>query len=323
MVSTVLKQAIWDIWPPFPTFKPDSYPDLTNKVALITGSNTGIGFETAKALLKQNATVIFVNRNEEKTERAIGKIKSELDINNDKIILIKCDLSDLEAIKPAVEQIESTVDRIHISILNAGVMQPPVGSMSKQNYELQVATNNLGHQLLQKLIHPLVLRAKTPDFNPRVLWLGSIAHLSSLKPQSTSIDYAKFTSPTSKETNMLQYCQSKTNAIYQSHIYALRHKDEGIISVSCNPGYIISELERCYNPLQRFIFRWLLWAPVYGSYTEMFAVLSPEITIEKSGCYIGPWGQFQEVRSDLYQAFDDGTALKFYDWVEEQIRPYL
>lgn len=108
---------------------PKDYPDLTGKITLVTGSNVGIGYETAKALLKQNATVIFFNRNLKKSKAAVERIQKELGSNlDDRIILITADLGDLTSIKPAMEELKAKgIEKLHYTILNAGVMQPPNG----------------------------------------------------------------------------------------------------------------------------------------------------------------------------------------------------
>lgn len=325
MVSTVLKQVFQDLWPYPTTFPPEKYPDLTGKIVLITGCNTGIGYESAKALLLKNATVIFVNRNIEKSKAAVEKIEKELNDNSlkDKIILITADLSDLESIKPAVEEIKYKVDKIHYTILNAGIMQPPPGTMSKQGYEPHVATNVLGHQLLVTLIQPLISKAISPDFSPRVIWLSSVAHLSAPKPQQEKLDYGVFTKPATKESNIYLYGQSKVAAIYQAYIYGEKYKEDGIISIPVHPGFVLTELSRTFTTFQNILVRIFHWAPVYGSYTELFATLHPEITVDYNDRYIGPWGVYQEIRTDVKKALNDGTAQKFWDWSEEQIKPYI
>lgn len=315
-------EAVKDLCPSNPSFLPQDYPDLTDKIALITGSNTGVGYESAKALLKQNATVIFLNRNLEKTEVAIERIKKELqdkDLNK-KIFSFRADLSDLSSIKPAVDKIKSMFHEIHFTILNAGVMQPPNGSKTKQGYELQIGTNVLGHHLLQELLTPLVLNAVTPDFNPRVVWLTSSAHLYSY-PKG-GINWDSF-HDASNSSSMMSYGQSKTGNIYQAYIYGKLHKDDGIISVAVHPGYLNSELQRSYGSLQQYILKKFLYPAVYGSYTELYGALSSDVTLKENGRYIGPWGQFKELRDDIQRGLSDGTAQKFWDWASKEVEPYL
>jgi len=309
-----------DFFPPKPAFLPKDYPDLTGKVALVTGSNTGIGYETAKALLLKNATVVFANRNYEKTQKAIETLQNQLgSFVKDKIVLITTDLSDLTSIKAGVEDLKSKgITQLHYTILNAGVMQPVNGSKTKQGYELQIGTNVLGHHLLQKLLTPLVLNAVEPGFNPRVVWLSSAAHLAS---PPKGIDWDSFRNASNSET-LTSYGQSKTGNIYQAYIYGQQNKD--VISLAVHPGYLQSELQRSYSKFGQFVMSKLFLFPtVYGSYTELFATLSPQVTLEDSGRYIGPFGNFRELRDDIHEALTDGTAQKFWDWADAEVAQYV
>jgi len=78
-----------------------------------------------------------------------------------------------------------------------------------------------------------------------------------------------------------------------------------------------------------FLRRVVLHPSIFGAYTELFAGLSPEVTIERSGDWVVPWGRFMEIRKDLFDASktvaEGGTGLaqKFWEWNEEQIKPYL
>lgn len=308
-----------DFWPSKPEFLPKDYPYLTGKTILITGANTGIGYESAKALLKKNATVVFANRSEEKTKIAIAKIQAELGgDSSQRSIFVKTDLSDLSSIKGTAEELKSKgVTKLHYTILNAGVMQPPKGSKTKQGFELQIGTNVLGHQLLQKFLTPLVLNAVSWDFTPRVVWLASAAHLSS--PPNGGINWDSFRNADWAGT-VSAYGQSKAGNVYQAYIYAQQHKD--VISVSAHPGYLASDLTRAYKGYLQYLMKLLMSPPVYGSYTELFAALSPKVTLKESGRYIGPWGQFRELRDDVQEGLTDGTAQKLWDWAEAEIRPY-
>ncbi|CCH43199.1 Retinol dehydrogenase 14 [Wickerhamomyces ciferrii] len=326
MVSFLL-EALKDASPSAPGFLPKDYPDLSDKIALITGSSSGIGYETAKALLKQNATVIMVNRNQEKVLDSVAKIKKELvDMDLDsKIYLIQADLSDLTTIKPAVEKFfanNSQFDKLHYSIYNAGVMRPPKDSFSKQGYELQIGTNVLGHHLLNKLIEPLIINGvdAKQNFIPRVIWLASIAHFAS--PANGGINWESFKDGEFGQSRAA-YGQSKTGNIYQSYVQSTRLKNHGVISLSVHPGYLASDLSRSLGSVGDYIWKTVTYPPVYGSYSVLFGALNPDIELKDSGRYIGPWGQFKELRDDINQGLADGTASKFEQWADEQVKPYL
>ncbi|CCH43200.1 hypothetical protein BN7_2747 [Wickerhamomyces ciferrii] len=325
MVSA-LSEAFKDFRPNPPTFLPKDYPDLTDKVALITGTTSGIGYETAKALLKQKATVILINRSTTRSQDAVTKMKSELDvnINDDKIHLVEADLSDLGSIKPAIEKLikETQINKIHYAIYNAGVMRPPRGTLTKQGYEAQIGINSLCHHLLNKFIEPLLLNAvdKSTNFNPRTIWIGSLAHFSS--PKDGGIDWDSFQNAELSDSTV-SYAQSKTANTYQSYIQSQRLKDQGVLSFTINPGYIGSDAARSMGSVVNYIWKKTTYHPVKGSYVVLFGALSPNIGLEDSGKYIGPWGEFRELREDIEAGFTNGTAAKFEKWADEQVEPYL
>ncbi|CAH2356029.1 putative short-chain dehydrogenase/reductase [[Candida] railenensis] len=326
MVS-VFYEIIRDFFPPKPEYLPEEYPDLTGRTVAITGTSAGIGLQTSKLLLKQNATVIMFNRNPTKTSEAIDRLIKEVseetkatpqDIRS-KLHSIIIDLGDLTTIKAAETQLTKLkVSKLDYVIFNAGVMQPPNGSKTTQGYELQIGTNVLGHHLLSKFLHPYVIKAASSTFQPRVVWLSSAAHLSS--PANGGIDFDSFYSA-AKCSTFGVYGQSKTGNIYQAQIYGQKYKDEGIISLAVHPGYLASDLQRSLSRALRWSGRFLHPA-IYGSYTELFAALHPGITVEQNGSYIGPWGNFRSLREDIKEGLTNGTAQKLWDWADEQVEPF-
>lgn len=161
------------------------------------------------------------------------------------------------------------------------------------------------------------MNAIEPDFTPRVVWLSSSAHLAF--PKNGGIDWDSF-HDASNSSSLLSYGQSKAGNIYQAYIYGQQNKD--VISIVVHPGYLRSELSRNYNMFQNFILRFVGYPTVFGSYTELFAGLSPEVTIKDSGRYVGPWGNFRELREDIHAGLTDGTAQKFWDWADKEVEAY-
>ncbi|CAH2356031.1 putative short-chain dehydrogenase/reductase Eribp [[Candida] railenensis] len=328
MVNTVY-EILRDFCPPKPKYLPEQYPDLTGKTAAITGTSAGIGFQTTKLLLKQNATVITFNRNPTKTsesfDRLVKEVSEETKTNPQDIRArlhsIIIDLSDLTTIKSSESQLKKfSLTKLDYAIFNAGVMAPPNGSKSAQGYELQIGTNVLGHHLLLKFLHPYIINAASPTFEPRVIWLTSSGHLGS--PPNGGIDFDSFYNA-DKCSSMLVYGQSKTGNIYQAGIYGQKYKNKGIISLAVHPGYLASDLQRSLpSPAQKAM-GLLLYPPVYGSYTELFATLHPGITVEQNGSYIGPWGNFRSLRGDIKKGLTDGTGRKLWDWADQQVEPFL
>jgi protochlorophyllide reductase len=123
--------------------------DLTGRVALVTGANSGIGYETARALAEHGAHVILACRDDEKARRARDKLESELERSS--LELLHLNLADLVSIRLAAEEVRSTHARLDILVNNAGVMGTPY-RQTADGFELQMATNHLGHFALTGLL---------------------------------------------------------------------------------------------------------------------------------------------------------------------------
>lgn len=144
-------------------------PDQTGRVAVITGANTGLGYETAAALAAKGAHVVLAVRNLDKGKDAaalIHKRNPAAEVN-----LQELDLTSLDSIRAAAEQLRSDHDRIDMLVNNAGVMWTPK-STTKDGFELQFGTNHLGHFAFTGLLLDRLL----PVAGSRVVTVSSIGH---------------------------------------------------------------------------------------------------------------------------------------------------
>jgi len=123
--------------------------DLTGRVALVTGANSGIGYETAGALAEHGAHVILACRDAERARRARDKLESELDRSS--LELLALDLSDLDSVRRAAGAVLADHARLDLLINNAGVMGTP-HRVTADGFELQMATNHFGHFALTGLL---------------------------------------------------------------------------------------------------------------------------------------------------------------------------
>ena len=147
----------------------DNIPDQKGKIAIVTGSSSGIGYEAARVLANKNAKVIIAVRNLEKGKKAKTKILSQN--KSADVEVMKIDLSDLSSVKTFVEEYKREFEKLDLLINNAGVMMPPY-SKTKDGFELQMGTNHLGPFALTGLLMPLL---KKTD-NSRVVSTSSLAH---------------------------------------------------------------------------------------------------------------------------------------------------
>jgi NAD(P)-dependent dehydrogenase (short-subunit alcohol dehydrogenase family) len=144
-------------------------PDQAGRVAVITGANTGLGYETAAALAAKGAHVVLAVRNLDKGKDAATRIAATSP--NADVKLQELDLTSQESIHAAAEQLRSDYDRIDLLINNAGVMWTPK-STTKDGFELQFGTNHLGHFAFTGLLLDRLL----PVAGSRVVTVSSIGH---------------------------------------------------------------------------------------------------------------------------------------------------
>src|SRR6201996_7276784 len=144
-------------------------PDQTGRLAVVTGANTGLGYETAAALADRGAHVVLAVRNLDKGKDAAARITAQSPHAD--VELQELDLTSLDSIRAAAEQLRSEHDRIDLLINNAGVMYTPK-STTKDGFELQFGTNHLGHFALTG---PLLDRL-LPVAGSRVVTVSSIGH---------------------------------------------------------------------------------------------------------------------------------------------------
>lgn len=118
------------------------------------------------------------------------------------------------------------------------------------------------------------------------------------------------------------YAQSKAANVLLAREYAARHgKSAGIVSNAWNPGNLASELQRHSSAVERFIIGFLVYPPVFGGYTELFAGWSEEAgRKENDGRYVVPWGRFGVLRADL-EASQEGKKL--WEWCERESKPFM
>ncbi|EMG50399.1 hypothetical protein SBY92_000259 [Candida maltosa Xu316] len=317
-------QLFHGFWPGKPKFKEDKYPSLEGKVVIVTGGNTGVGFESVKSLAGSTKAKIYIfSRNKEKTLAAIKQIQLEVakeyNVANREIHFIQLDLSDLTSIKPAVEEFLSKESRVDIIINNAGVMTPPVGSKTKQGYELQWGTNVIGHHLLQRLLDPLFI--ETSKTNPpglsRIVWVASTAQL--LAPEGgvywEDVNYEKL--KVTKNVEYIIYGQSKAGNVIQARTWSRKHGNPNVISSSICPGYLDTDLQRHVSTIEMKIGGWLLHPRRYGAYTELYAALSPDV---KDGQHSISFGVPSHARKDLTS---DAVGDRLWDYLQKETDPYV
>ncbi|TVY83993.1 putative oxidoreductase [Lachnellula suecica] len=311
------------LFPPTAEFTEKNVPDQTGKVFIVTGSSSGVGKELAQILYSHNAKVYIAARSIDKATKAIESIKSNFPNSKGQLVFLKLDLNDLTTVKASAEEFLSKEEKLDVLWNNAGVMTPPQGSKTKQGYELQIGTNNVAPFLFTKLLTPILAKtAKTaPTGTVRVVWTSSSAAENFAPKGGVVMDNLDYKTD---KAAWHKYGVSKAGNVFHCTEYAKRRME-----LTLNPGNLKSGLQRHVPFVARTLMNTILYTPIHGAYTELFGGLSPEVTPAMTGAWIQPWGRFVPLKADLVESSkskaDGGTgvAAQFWDWSEEQVKPYL
>ncbi|KAA6408749.1 MAG: hypothetical protein FRX48_07092 [Lasallia pustulata] len=326
--------ATWSqFFPPTPTLTEQNLPDQKGKIFIITGGASGIGFELATILFQAGGKVYIAGRSQSKAHQSIEQIKALTHNAQGQLEFLFLELDDLNAIKASVQAFQAKEPKLDVLWNNAGVSLPPLGTISKQGHELQLATNCLGPFLLTQLLLPSLRAAaqSAPPGSVRVVWTSSqTVELSAPKGGPAMAD---ITSPPADKTK--NYVASKTGNWFLGSELARAAATPGspaygILSVTQNPGNLSTSLLR-HARWMKVLSAPLLHRPRLGAYTELWAGLAPELTLEAhNGAYVVPWGRLHTApRSDLLDALKSkaeegsGRAREFWEWCERQTADYM
>ncbi|KAI1813259.1 short-chain dehydrogenase [Poronia punctata] len=322
--------SMWgQFFPPQPTFTENDVSDLTDKVYLVTGANTGIGKELTRLLYSRNAKVYVAARSESKANQAIADIENSHPGSKGSLIFLHLNLNDLATVKASAEKFLSMETKLHVLFNNAGVMNLKGGANTAQGLEHHLGINTVAPFLFTKLLTPLLAataEAEEKAGSVRVIWVSSLGtELSGLKSIGLDVENLDYHVAVDDIT---KYAFSKVGNWLHGVEYAKRHRVDGIVSIPLNPGSIDSDLYRDATFPISVVSKWG-YPPVNGAYAELYAGLSPDITMEKSGSWVIPFGRLGKIRKDLEEATrseaegGNGNSARFWDWTEEQIKPYI
>lgn len=208
--------------------------DLTGKVYIVTGANSGVGLETTKQLVKQGAHVVMACRRVD-----AGEMKAKQFIHHKgKVKVIKLDLADLESIRKFAKSFLDDYDRLDALVNNAGIAtfrsQP---KRTRDGFEMMFGVNHLGHFLLTELLIDRLIDS-TPS---RVVCISSIAHTGNKKSRRT-IHFEDLNYEKREFRSMNAYGESKLANLLYARELGIRMKSEGVTAVSVHPGWARSHL---------------------------------------------------------------------------------
>ncbi len=281
----------------------DDIPDQTGRIAIVTGANTGIGYETARMLAKKGATVILACRNLDKGKEALERILAESP--SAKATLSSLDLSDLESVATFASAFSAKHDRLDLLINNAGVMVPPLGR-TKQGFELQFGTNQLGHFALTARLLPLIERTA----NSRIVVVSSSAQ------SFGKIDFDDLNWEHRSYNAWRAYSQSKlANMMFALELQRrLAAAGSRVLVTAAHPGWTATDLQRTAT-LARFFNPLFAMKPADGAMPTMRAATD---LAAAGGSYYGPAGLTgmngpPVVVRGTKRAYDEAAAARLFD----------
>ncbi|MDG1331731.1 MAG: SDR family oxidoreductase [Crocinitomicaceae bacterium] len=265
---------------------PKRIEDLTGKTFVITGTTSGTGFEAAKILLSKGAKVVMLNRNPQKSEDTIARLKQELgneiDVSN-----IRMDLAQQASVRKAAEEVLKTVPQIDALMLNAAIAQVPQQTLTVDGFESQLGVNHYGNFLLQALLYPRIEESKG-----RIVTVGSMGYNLGIKTiQFDDMNWDEKYSPNGV------YSQSKLAQIMT--VYELQEKQKkasktDVKTYACHPGASSTSLIKTSGSLlTRFIWQIMKLTPMVqsaekGAYPELMCATEPDLDQE---AFYGPTGR--------------------------------
>jgi NAD(P)-dependent dehydrogenase (short-subunit alcohol dehydrogenase family) len=208
-------------------------PDQSGRVAIVTGSNTGLGYETALVLASRGARVVMAVRDTAKGEAAAARLVGQ--IPRADVTVQPLDMGSLQSIRTTAAELKSAYPRIDLLINNAGVMYPPK-QVTKDGFELQFGTNHLGAFALTGLL----LENMLPVEGSRVVAVASIAHRIQAGIHFDDLQWER------GYNRVAAYGQSKlANLLFTYELNRrLAARDEPTIAVAAHPGISNTELMR-------------------------------------------------------------------------------
>src|ERR687891_682963 len=211
----------------------EDMPDQTGRVAVVTGANTGLGLETAKALAARGASVVLAVRNLEKGKQAAATITTTS--SGADVAVQRLDLSSLDSVREAAAELRAGHDRIDLLINNAGVMYTPRRTTA-DGFELQFGTNHLGHFALTGLLLDRLLGAD----GSRVVTVSSVGHRLRSRIDFDDLAFQR------RYSRVAAYGRSKlANLLFTYELQRrLAQADASTIAVAAHPGGSNTELVR-------------------------------------------------------------------------------
>lgn len=291
----------------------NSISDCSDTTAVITGANSGLGFEATTELARNGAHVVMACHSTDRGESAREEIEER--VGDASLSVRELDLASLDSVRSFAESVTESFDTIDILCNNAGIMAVP-WSETEDGFERQFGVNHLGHFALTGRLFGTL--AATPK--PRVVTQTSKMHVRG------EID---FEDPHGRESysRWEAYAQSKlANVLFACELD--RRYGDAVTSVACHPGWAATNLQRRAPEqmgsrfrvfLMQLANRLIAQSAEKGALPMLYAATAPDV---EGGDYIGPDGRFQirgrpETQESSSRSYDEETAARLWELSKE------
>jgi NAD(P)-dependent dehydrogenase (short-subunit alcohol dehydrogenase family) len=250
-------------------------PDQHGRVAIVTGANTGLGFETARMLAERGAAVVLAVRDVAKGKQAAARIAGDVTVQ-------ALDLGSLDSVRSAAAELRATYPRIDLLINNAGVMYTPKQATA-DGFELQFGTNHLGHFALTGLLLDRLLQVP----GSRIVTVSSNGHRIRAAIHFDDLQWER------SYSRIAAYGQAKLANLMFTYELQRRLTAHGTtVAVAAHPGVSRTELGRNLPAALRVPLTWV--APLLGQQPDMGALPTLRAATDPAvagGQYYGPGGR--------------------------------
>jgi NAD(P)-dependent dehydrogenase (short-subunit alcohol dehydrogenase family) len=291
----------------------EDMPDMTGETVVVTGANSGLGFEAAKGFARKNAEVVMACRNTERAQDAKEDIETE--VEDARLEVIQLDLASLESVDEFVEEFKQEHSRLDVLCNNAGVMAIPY-SETEDGFEKQIGVNHLGHFALTAGLTDTLQETE----NSRIVLQSSGLH------RNADLEVENLMQERSYD-KWRQYANSKLANLLFSYELDRRLEDD-TSALACHPGYADTHLQivgpekegsRAKKIGAKITNKIVAQSASMGALPMMYAATSEDV---ESGDFIGPAGIMQmrgypEKQESSEASHDRDLAKRLWERSEE------